>query len=70
MFWGSMRGFAQSLEQPGGELPQDRRDGSAGRHNHNSRSIYGAYPACFGQLPGCEGPIAPLQALDLREPRG
>jgi murein DD-endopeptidase MepM/ murein hydrolase activator NlpD len=69
VFRGFSRGFAQSLEQPGRELPEDRGDGSAGRADNNGRSVNGAHPARFGEGPGCKSPIAALQAPDVREPR-
>ena len=51
-------------------MTQGRRNRPAIRANHNSRSINGAYAARFGEPLGCNGPVAPLQALDVREPRG
>jgi len=51
-------------------VTQGGRNRSAIRANHNSRSVNGAYPACFGEPLGCNGPIAPLQALDVRKLRG
>jgi murein DD-endopeptidase MepM/ murein hydrolase activator NlpD len=51
-------------------VTQGGRNRSAIRANHNSRSVNGAYAACFGEPLGCNGPIAPLQALDVRKLRG
>ena len=51
-------------------MTQGGRNRSAIRANHNSRSVNGAYAACFGEPLGCNGPIAPLQALDVRKLRG
>lgn len=43
-------------------------NGPVVRANHNSRSINGAYAAQVGEPLGCKCPVAPLQALDVREP--
>src|SRR4051812_10751 len=51
-------------------MAKGRGDGSTVRANHNSRSVNGAYTACLGEPLGCDRPIAPLQALDVREPLG
>src|SRR5260221_13063522 len=61
---------AQVLEDPGRKGTQGGRNRSAICPNHNSRSVKGAYTACFGEPLGYERAIAPLQALDVRKPCG
>jgi hypothetical protein len=68
MFWGFPRHGAQSLEQPGRDLPQRGRNRPAGRENHNGGSIDGAKPARLREGSGRNCPVAPLQALDAFQP--
>ena len=67
MFWVRSLHLAQRLEQPGRKMPKGRSDGSGGRANDNGRTFDGAHPARSGEVLGCKGLVALLQASDEQQ---